>query len=114
MDAAAAARAVLAGQATALPKAGSAGVEMLRCLRVVRATAVKARTQALNALNGLLVTAPVELRERLRGLPAASSLLRRPGCSRARWRPRLRRSVWLCDLGPAVSGSERGDPRAQP
>jgi transposase len=71
VDAAAAARAVQAGQATTIPKGGGAGVEMLRCLRVVRATAVKARTQALNALKALLVTAPVELRERLRGLPAA-------------------------------------------
>jgi transposase len=45
VDAEAAARAVLAGQATAIPKTGSHLVEMVRCLRVARATAVKARTR---------------------------------------------------------------------
>jgi hypothetical protein len=69
VDAEAAARAVLAGQATAIPKTGSHLVEMVRCVRVARATAVKARTQAANALRALVVTAPAELRERLRGLP---------------------------------------------
>jgi transposase len=43
---------------------------MIRSLRVARATAMKARTQAINALKGLLVTAPAELREQLRDLPA--------------------------------------------
>jgi transposase len=42
-----------------------------RCLRVARATAMKARTQAINAIKALLVTVPAELREQLRGLPAA-------------------------------------------
>jgi transposase len=71
VDAEAAARAVQAGQATAIPKAGDSIVEMVRCLRVARATAAKARTQAANALRALVVTAPVELREQLRDLPAA-------------------------------------------
>jgi transposase len=66
VDAEAAARAVLAGQATAIPKTGDHAVEMVRCLRVARATAIKARTQAANALRALLVTAPAELREQLR------------------------------------------------
>jgi transposase len=43
---------------------------MIRALRVARASAVKARSQAANALRALLVTAPAELREQLRGLPA--------------------------------------------
>ena len=60
-----------AGQATAIPKAGDHLVEMVRCLRVARATAAKARTQAANALRALVVTAPAELREQLRDLPAA-------------------------------------------
>jgi transposase len=63
VDAEAAARAVLAGQATAIPKTGDHLVEMVRCLRVARASAVKARTQAANALRALVVTAPAELRE---------------------------------------------------
>jgi transposase len=70
IDAEAAARAVLAGQATAIPKTGSHLVEMVRCLRVARATAVKARSQAINALRALVVTAAPELREQLRELPA--------------------------------------------
>ena len=69
VDAEAAARAVLAGQVTAIPKAGDQLVEMVRCLRVARATAIEARTQAANALRALLVTAPAELREQLRALP---------------------------------------------
>jgi len=71
VDAQAAARAVQAGQATAIPKAGDSIVEMVRCLRVARTTAAKARTQTANALRALVVTAPAELREQLRDLPAA-------------------------------------------
>ena len=63
---------MLAGQATAIPKTGDSMVEMVRCLRVARATAMKARTQAANALGALLVTAPVELREQPRDLDPAS------------------------------------------
>jgi len=67
-DADAAARAVQAGEATGTPKAQDGMVEMLRALRVARQTAVKARTQAINAIKGLLVTPPDELREQLEGL----------------------------------------------
>jgi transposase len=45
---------------------------MIRSLRVARATAMKARTQAINALKALVVTAPEELREQLRGLSTVS------------------------------------------
>jgi transposase len=68
VDAAAAARAVQAGEATSLPKAQDGAVEMARALRVARQSAVKARTQAINALKALVVTAPTELREQLEGL----------------------------------------------
>ena len=70
VDAEAAARAVQAGEVTAVPKASSGYVEMLRSLRVARATAVKARTQAINALKALVVTAPQNLRQQLRGRSA--------------------------------------------
>jgi len=43
---------------------------MIRCLRVARATAMRARTQTINTLKGLLVTAPAELRQQLRGRTA--------------------------------------------
>jgi transposase len=68
VDADAAARTVQAGEATGVPKAQDGVVEMLRALRVARQTAVKARTQAINAIKALLVTAPSELREQLDGL----------------------------------------------
>ena len=45
-------------------------VEMVRALRVVRRSAVKARTRAANQLRALLVTAPEELRAKLRELSA--------------------------------------------
>ena len=67
VDAEAAARAVQAGEVTIVPKAADGQVEMLRSLRVARTTAMRARTQAVNALRSLLVTAPAELREQLRG-----------------------------------------------
>jgi transposase len=52
IDAEAAARAVLAGTATALPKRRDGIVEAIRVLRGVRAGAVKARTAAINQLKG--------------------------------------------------------------
>jgi len=68
-DAEAAASAVLSGEASGTPKQSDATVEMIRALRVTRSTANRARTQAINALHALVVTAPEELRGDLRGLP---------------------------------------------
>lgn len=68
IDAVAAARAVLSGEATATPKTHDGPVEALRALKVVQRSANKARTQALNQLRALVLTAPEELRERLRSL----------------------------------------------
>jgi transposase len=67
-DAEAAARAVLAGEASGVPKSADGTVEMIRTLRAARCSAIKARTQAANQLQGLRVTAPEQLRHRLRGL----------------------------------------------
>ena len=67
-DAEAAARAVLAGEASGVPKSGDGKVEMIRTLRSARRSAIKARTQAANQLQALRVTAPEELLNRLRGL----------------------------------------------
>jgi len=65
IDAEGAARTVLAGQATAVPKDTTGSVEAIRQLRVVRASAVKARTAALAQLGEVLTTAPATLREQL-------------------------------------------------
>jgi hypothetical protein len=73
-DAYSAALAALSGQATANPKARIGAVESIRALRVVRRSAVKARTQTVNQLKALLVTAPDDLREQFRGLGTAASI----------------------------------------
>ena len=73
-DAEAAARAALNGEATALPKGGDGPVEAIRMLRVVRRSAVKARTQAANQLHALVVTAPEPLKHRLRGLSTRAQI----------------------------------------
>ena len=69
IDAEAAARAVLADDTAGEPKSGDGQAEMIRTLRSARQSAVKARTQAANQLQVLLVTAPENLRHRLRKLP---------------------------------------------
>jgi transposase len=68
VDAVSAAMAALRGDDCAVPKAQDGPAEALRALRAARRGAVKARTQAVNQLTGLLVTAPGQLRARLDGL----------------------------------------------
>ena len=83
IDAEKAARAALAGEAAGVPKSGDGRVEMIRTLRSARRSAVKARVQAANLLQAMLVTAPEELRSRLHALPTkelvAVSARFRPG-----------------------------------
>jgi transposase len=71
VDAEAAARAVLAGDACAVPKDRNGPVGELRALVVARRSAIKARTQATNQLRALLVDGDDELRGRLRPLRKA-------------------------------------------
>ena len=82
-DAEMAARAVLAGVADATPKSGKGEVEMIRMLKTAKNLAVKARTQAVNQMKALVLTAPAELRETLDGLGANALAARcrsfRPG-----------------------------------
>ncbi|GLW73858.1 hypothetical protein Kpho02_61560 [Kitasatospora phosalacinea] len=68
IDAYAAATAVASGRATGIPKSRDGVVEAVRVLRVTRRSAVKARTQAMNQIRGMLVSAPAVLREQLAGL----------------------------------------------
>jgi len=67
-DAEMAARAVLAGVAQGQPKSGGKKVEMIRLLKSTKDSAIKARTQAINQMKALIITAPAELRELLRDL----------------------------------------------
>ena len=71
-DAEMAARAVLAGVADAIPKSGQGEVEMIRMLKSAKDSAVKARTQAINQMKALIVTAPASLRETLDGLSVST------------------------------------------
>lgn len=81
-DAEAAARAVLAGEATTVPKDRTGVVEAIRILHVTRRSAVKAKTQAANQMKDLILTAPDPIRAKLRGL---STRQRVQAC--ASWRP---------------------------
>ena len=82
-DAEMAARAVLAGVANATPKSGEGEIEMIRMLKSTKDSAVKARTQAVNQMKALVVTAPSVLRETLDGLTSTALAARcksfRPG-----------------------------------
>jgi transposase len=69
VDAEAAARAALNGEASGTPKSRSGNVEAIRALRVARRSAIKAKTQAANQLHALVATAPDALRQQLRTLP---------------------------------------------
>ena len=59
-DAEMAARAVLAGVANATPQSGEGETEMIRMLKSTKDSAAKARTQAINQMKALVVTAPAE------------------------------------------------------
>lgn len=81
-DAEAAARAVLAGDATGLPKEMNGRVEAVRILHLTRRSAVKAQVQAGNQIKDVVLTAPEPIRDQLRDL---STKQRVKLC--ARWRP---------------------------
>jgi transposase len=68
VDAEAAARAALNGDASGVPKSGDGRAESIRVLRLARRSAIKARTQAANQIRDLIVTAPDQLRSRLQDL----------------------------------------------
>jgi transposase len=63
LDAENAARAVLAGFATAEPKTADGTVEMIRQLKVAHDTAVKGRSAAMVTLKAMLVHAPEQMRK---------------------------------------------------
>ncbi|MCX4513684.1 IS110 family transposase [Streptomyces sp. NBC_01619] len=68
VDADAAARAVLSGRATTVPKTADGPAADMRVLRLAKESAVKARTQALNQLKAVLLAVDPDLREVLAGL----------------------------------------------
>jgi transposase len=78
-DAEMAARAVLAGVARDEPKSGVDKVEMIRMLKSTKDSAMKGRTQAINQIKALVVTAPVKLRAALSGLTTRQLVARCAG-----------------------------------
>ncbi len=86
IDAEAAARKALSGQATAVPKTTTGVVESIRVLRLARESAVRSRTRTIVQLRSLMVTAPAELREQFTERSAAVLIARcaglRPDLSR--------------------------------
>jgi len=65
VDAQAAARAVISGRATAQAKTGNGPVQIARMFKLAKDSAIKARTQAINQLKAVLVSADPALREQL-------------------------------------------------
>lgn len=83
IDAENAAKAVLAGLATAVPKSADGVVEMIRQVKVAKDIAVKARTSAMISLKQVIVNAPDALRQELQPLSKMALINRcaglRPG-----------------------------------
>lgn len=79
VDAEAAARAALNGEATAIPKSHDGIVESIRVLRIAFCSTRNARTRVANQLRDLVLTAPESLRHRLDGLDTAARVQRAAG-----------------------------------
>lgn len=107
LDAEGAARSVLSGQATALPKTQTGSSEMIRHLKIARDTAVKSRSQSMVTLKTLIINAHAELRDVLDQIRGKVALIRhiaafRPGdintplaSGKAAMRALARRWLWL-------------------
>lgn len=84
VDAEAAARSVLNGQSTAVPKSADGHSEMIRQVKIARDTAVKAKTSAIITLKQIVVNAPAELREELEPLGDKALMARCAGFRRTK------------------------------
>ena len=76
LDAEGAARSVLSGQATTVPKTQTGSSEMIRHLKIARDTAVKSCSQAMVTLKTLIINAPAVLREILDQIRGEFALIR--------------------------------------
>lgn len=83
IDAYAAAHIALAGVETVTPKTATATVEAIRVIDVARRGAVKARSETIQQIKSLLVTAPELIRAECRGLSTVRLVARLAG-----WRAR--------------------------
>ena len=80
IDAIAAARSVLAGDGTSLPKSSDGWVEALRHLNAERSQPVTAMTPPANSTGGLPAAAPEPIREKYRGLRTETRMNRLASC----------------------------------
>ena len=101
-DALHAARAALATSVVYQPRADGPR-EALRTLLIVRASAVTARTDAINQLKSLVLQAPDQLRERLRRLPTTALIAT---CWRLPDPPTPKRQQVLRDPQTALDNAE--------
>ena len=114
-DAISAARAAHSGDASGEAKTRDGNVESMRVLRVARASARKARTQALKQMRGLISTAPEPIRAELRGLNVFHLLERA-----STYRPGTKRDIVSLTSSPCgcwpggPSPSKRRSPRSTP
>ena len=92
VDAETAARSVLAGQSTAIPKTADGAVEIMRHLKVARRTAVKARTSAMITLKQIV-------RHRAARAARDPPPARRPGAPQTLPRMALRHDRYADRLG---------------
>lgn len=58
----------MSGSATVIPKSGGARVAMIRLLKCPKDSASERRTQAIDQIKAILVSAPASLREQLEPL----------------------------------------------
>ena len=105
VDAIAAARAAQSGKATAQPKTRTGNVEAIRALRMVRRSATRDRTSAINQMRALVVTGPDDIRETFRGLTTKNWSLLRPGSDHRIQPPSTGQPSSRCASWPAVSSS---------
>ncbi len=70
VDAVAAARAALSGQASGLPKTRDGNVEAIRVLMIARRSAIDTRIETLNQLRHVIFTASPQIRAKFTGLTA--------------------------------------------
>lgn len=88
-DAESAARSVLAGDAKSIPKAHNGLAEALRTLNLVRRSAVKAKTQTINQIRALLVSAPQAIRDVVYKSDASKCVAACAALSHARYSARI-------------------------
>jgi len=108
LDAIEAARAALGGRATSISKSRDGAVEAIRVLVVAKRSARQARVKALTQMRTLVITAPDQLRSRLKGLSVTVLVI-----EAARLRPSrsgdavlAAHKTSLCSLAHRVQGLE--------